>query len=223
MHDAQSLWRRTPAIRLRHFAPPRPGLVHWRRERHVRRRAVEPTDGDSKPPDAAARSGTEPAASPPRTAVDTTFDLAPVGIMHLDKRGEPTHVNPELCELLGLSPRDLIGRPLSAVLHAADAAHCTNGLHRLITGRSASFVLEQRMRRRDGGWLWTQMNLAIVPGRDGADDYVLAIVTDISRQKRAEETARQTNERLDFVINRVPSCCGRSIGMACSRFAAGRD
>ena len=37
-----------------------------------------------------------------------------------------------------------------------------------------------------------------------ADDYVLAIVTDISRQKRAEETARQTNERLDFVINRAP-------------------
>jgi PAS domain S-box-containing protein len=133
-----------------------------------------------------------------------TFDLAPVGIMHLNKRGEPTRVNPELCELLGLSARDLIGRPLSAVLHQDDATRCTSGVHRLVTGRSASFVLEQRMRRRDGDWLWTQMNLAIVPGRDGAEDYVLAIVTDISRQKRAEETARQTSERLDFVINRAP-------------------
>lgn len=139
-----------------------------------------------------------------RRAADETFDLAPVGIMHLNKRGEPTRVNSELCDLLGVSTRDLIARPLSSVLHPDDAARCTNGLHRLVTGRSASFVLEQRMRRRDGAWLWTQLNLAIVPGRDGDEDYILAVVTDISRQKRAEETARQINERLDFVINRAP-------------------
>lgn len=155
----------------------------------------------------AAAASREPKELPARTshvAADATFDYAPVGIMHLDKRGEPTRVNQELCELLGLSARDLLGRPLAAVLHPDDAARCTSGLHRLVSGRSASFVLEQRMRRRDGDWLWTQMNLAIVPGRNGADDCVLAIVTDISRQKRAEETARQTNERLDFVINRAP-------------------
>lgn len=181
--------------------PSRPGpLAAWmHRSPHG---SVEHTEAPSGESTAASRDAKEPPQ--PRRAADTTFDYAPVGIMHLDKRGEPTRVNQELCELLGLAARDLIGRPLAAALHPDDAARCTSGLHRLVTGRSASFVLEQRMRRREGDWLWTQMNLAIVPGREGAEDYVLAVVTDISRQKRAEETARQTNERLDFVINRAP-------------------
>jgi PAS domain S-box-containing protein len=200
--------------------PNRPGpLAAWTKGSAVRAsnpEAKSPTAQPhnlAKPSGTAAASASNPAlnaaagtSSPgaPRRAADETFDLAPVGIMHLNKRGEPTRVNSELCDLLGVSMRDLIGHPLSAVLHPEDKARCTNGLHRLVTGRSASFVLEQRMRRRDGIWLWTQLNLAIVPGRDGDDDYILAIVTDISRQKRAEETARQINERLDFVINRAP-------------------
>ena len=100
MHDAQSLWRRTPAIRLRPFraAATRPGpLAAWTSMFRRAGRWNRPTATQSRPTQ--RRSGTELAASPPRTAVDTTFDLAPVGIMHLDKRGEPMRVNPELCEL----------------------------------------------------------------------------------------------------------------------------
>lgn len=167
-------------------------------------RAAPTTVASAKSSAASPATSTAASTAAGQSSVDATFDLAPVGIMHLDKSGIPTRVNPELCDLLGLSARDLVGRSLAEVLHGDDVSRCTGGLHRLVTGRSASFVLEQRMRRREGDWLWTQMNLAIVPGRDGADDYVLAIVTDISRQKRAEETVRQTNERLDFVINRAP-------------------
>ncbi|MEX2188638.1 MAG: PAS domain S-box protein [Pirellulales bacterium] len=171
------------------------------------RRAAEAATADSAATEVAHGDPTPHASSSPETqrpASDATFDLAPVGIMHVNKAGVPTRVNPELCELLGLSVREMVGHPLASVLHPGDASRCTDGLHRLITGRSASFVLEQRMHRRDGDWLWTQMNLAIVPGRDGADDYILAIVTDISRQKRAEENVRQINERLEFVISRAP-------------------
>jgi hypothetical protein len=103
-HDAEKP-DSAPSANTGRGAPSRPGpLAAW--TNRPARQAIS-SDGHDKPGGELSREarGLPPTPPMPRTSVDATFDLAPVGIMHLNKRSEPTRVNPELCELLGVPGR----------------------------------------------------------------------------------------------------------------------
>ena len=48
----------------------------------------------------------------------STFDNAPVGIMHVDLKRRIAHVNAKLCQILGYSQEELIGKPIEELVHA---------------------------------------------------------------------------------------------------------
>jgi PAS domain S-box-containing protein len=86
-----------------------------------------------------------------------TFELAPVGNAHLSPDGTFLWVNGRLCEMIGYTREELLGRAVRDVTDpdflAADAAY----IQALLAGERASYAVEKRYVRKDGMRLWAEL------------------------------------------------------------------
>ncbi len=79
----------------------------------------------------------------------STMKLAAIGIAHVDDSGRFIYANPQLCEMLGYSERELLALTVKQISHPGDAA-ASDDLHaRLRAGAISSFKLEKRYLRKD--------------------------------------------------------------------------
>ncbi|MCI9879897.1 MULTISPECIES: sensor domain-containing diguanylate cyclase [Methylobacterium] len=97
------------------------------------------------------------------------------------------YVSPASRSLLGYEAEELIGtKPLDQV-HPADAEAYGRLLDDLCHGRVTRAVATQRYRRKDGSWIWVEVNFNLTYEAEGgrATGYVAA-ARDISARKEAE-------------------------------------
>jgi diguanylate cyclase (GGDEF)-like protein/PAS domain S-box-containing protein len=114
-----------------------------------------------------------------------TFDEAAIGITHTSLDGRLIRVNRKYCEMLGYSEAELAGRAVDLVTHPDDRALIAAQRTRLLyAGETLS--VEKRNLRKDGSVLWVTVSTALVRDADGAPDYLVAMVQDITERKRAE-------------------------------------
>ena len=125
-----------------------------------------------------------------------TFEQAAVGIAHVGLDGQWLCVNQKLCDILGYTHGELLQRTFQDITYPpdldADLAHAQQLLARQI----ATYSMEKRYVRRDGSLVWINLTGSLVCDATGAPSYFIAIVEDITARKRAEETSRQSDERL---------------------------
>lgn len=117
----------------------------------------------------------------------TWFDSSTAGMYQADiLSGSLQRVNPYLCELLGHTEEELIGRAVFDITHPDDRAESLRGFMRLARGEIAELRLEERHLKKDGGLVWTEVTINAV--RDGAARPLrtVAMVQDISGRKRHE-------------------------------------
>jgi len=118
------------------------------------------------------------------------FELAAVGIERIALDGQFLDVNAKLCSILGYERRELLGRTFRDFTDPADLPAEDALLDRLLGGDIASYVIEKRYRRKDGGVVWvrTTSSLARITGTEMA--YRISIVEDITESKAMEEELR---------------------------------
>jgi diguanylate cyclase (GGDEF)-like protein/PAS domain S-box-containing protein len=113
-------------------------------------------------------------------------------------------VNPALCALIGCSADELVGRDYRDFVHHDDVAAGEEEMRSLIAGTVAQISSERRYTRRDGTTVWMQRNAVLVPGRDGAEDLIIAQFQDVTARRLAEaELARlAVTDQLTGLYNR---------------------
>jgi PAS domain S-box-containing protein len=115
------------------------------------------------------------------------LESATEGIWRTDAELITDYVNKSMAEMLGYAIEEMLGRPLSDFLDE-DALHAaTDGHARVGTNRRECSLL-----RKDGSELRALMSVNALFGEDGRPRGNLAMVTDLSRQRRAEADQRQT-------------------------------
>jgi PAS domain S-box-containing protein len=121
-------------------------------------------------------------------------DAAQEGIWVVDDRGLTTYANQRMADLLGHGHGELTGRPMFDFAEPAARPE----VQRLIaTGIGQPRAPRDiRFRRRDGGELWATVATNPILGRDGEFVGTVAMVSDITERKRAEDRLRRTAERL---------------------------
>ena len=130
--------------------------------------------------------------------LQTVFDLAPVGIGNVGPDGRYFRVNRALCRLFGRTADDLCGRTVAELTHPDDRAASDARFAALIAGEHDTFSAEKRYVRPDGSAVWTRITVTAIRDDDGALDYTVSLIEDITDRKDAEVALheRRAFERL---------------------------
>ncbi|WP_437275099.1 ATP-binding protein [Sorangium sp. So ce375] len=116
-----------------------------------------------------------------------TFDQAAVGMAHVSLDDRLLRVNPKLCELLGYTLGEMMALRAQDLRHPDHAEGALRHVHALGDGKIASSTAEERCVRRDGSMLWVAVTRSLARDRAGAPLYIVEVVNEIERRKRAEE------------------------------------
>jgi PAS domain S-box-containing protein len=116
-----------------------------------------------------------------------TFEQAAVGICHLSPQGRFQRVNQRLCDILGYTREELLELTFQEITHPEDLESDLRRTRRLLAGEIASFSLEKRYRRGDGGWLWGNLTMSLLRDANGGAKFFIAVVEDISHSRQARD------------------------------------
>jgi PAS domain S-box-containing protein len=125
------------------------------------------------------------------------FEHAPTGIAITDADGRFLQCNAAYCAILGYTEEELRGQPFDALVHPDDRPGNVAEDRRLRAATQPSFAVQNRYVRRDGATVWVQKFLSVLPDATGAPGQVLALVTDITERRRAEDALREADRRKD--------------------------
>jgi PAS domain S-box-containing protein len=130
------------------------------------------------------------------TMFRNTFDQAPIGIAHANRRGRILRCNQAFCTMLRFDPGDLVNKTMGEVTHGDDAARVSAELKRLWNGQIAFVDLEKRYLRKDGSFLWVRMTTALVREGDAKPEYSVEYLRDISARKESAEELERVHKLL---------------------------
>ncbi len=126
----------------------------------------------------------------------TAFENAAVGITLVSLDGIYLEVNQTMARIIGYSPADLIGKPVTDFTHPADLGRRSGFLSELISGRIPSGKQERRFIHRDGAVVWTLIWASVQRDQDGNPMYFISLVQDITARKTADEDKRKLESQL---------------------------
>jgi PAS domain S-box-containing protein len=103
-------------------------------------------------------------------------------------------VNERLCELLGYRVEELQVRTWAELTHPDDLAADVAQFERMLRGEIDGYSLEKRFLHRDNKVVHTLLSIRAVRRSDGAVEYCLAQLLDITALKQIERELRQAKE-----------------------------
>jgi diguanylate cyclase (GGDEF)-like protein/PAS domain S-box-containing protein len=130
-----------------------------------------------------------------------TFELAAVGVAHIGADRRFQRVNPRLCEMLGYSEQELVGRRGRDISYPDDIDLMNSMRPRLYAGEVDSVRGEKRYLRKDGSLVWVAFTLALERDARGAPRYEIAVYDDITARKAAEAAVRESEARFRSLAN----------------------
>jgi two-component system cell cycle sensor histidine kinase/response regulator CckA len=132
-----------------------------------------------------------------RSLLENALDIISV----FDVHGRIEYSSPSVERVLGYSPGELGGTSVLPLVHPEDAARISNAIGSLTAGRTTR--AECRVRHKNGTW-----RVIEAIGRSLVDDPVVSGIVvnarDITERQQAEEQLRDTNGRLQALIEASP-------------------
>ena len=135
----------------------------------------------------------------------TTFDRAPVGIMHSTADRRILKVNNKLCEILGYTQEELLTKTTADLL-PAEYRNTERPLffEQILSGTMQEYSSQRPFLRKDGALIWVKRHVSLVRDSSGEPLYFLRVIEDISEQKRMEDQLAQDRQLLRTVIDAMP-------------------
>ncbi|MGB0720954.1 MAG: PAS domain S-box protein [Gammaproteobacteria bacterium] len=130
------------------------------------------------------------------TRLEATFNQAAVGIAHVAPDGGWLRVNDKLCDIVGYTHDELLKLTFQDITHPDDLKDDLDRVNALLRGDIDSYSMEKRYYRKDGQLVWIDLTVALVRDSDGAPDFFIAVIEDITRRKLAQQDLRDSQERL---------------------------
>ena len=118
------------------------------------------------------------------------FDQAAVGVAQSDLDGRWLVVNQRLLDLYGYTWEELSKLRFEDISHPDDVGADLKQFDRLRAGQISSYALEKRFIRKDDSIVWANLTVSLVRDDQGAPQYTMAVVEDISERKRGEALLR---------------------------------
>ena len=137
------------------------------------------------------------------------FEQAAVGMLEMSPKGTFINVNERLCEIVGYTREELLGRAFADITHPDDVNKDLNALREVMAGRRDRYETEKRYRRKDDSFVWVRLTAASVKAEDGTVKYSIAAVQDIDDEKTAEAALLESKTKLEALLSEVAGAMGR--------------
>ena len=115
------------------------------------------------------------------------FEQAAMGIVRSDANGKWKLVNQKLCDMLGYSRQELLGRTYRELMHPDDLGSNLELRAKLQRGEINSFTVENRFIKKDGSFVWVNSTIGRLTALDGSFDSTIGIIEDITERKLLQE------------------------------------
>ncbi len=135
----------------------------------------------------------------------SVFHDSPVGIAVVTPNGEFIQVNEALCDFLGYSEPELIGRTVESVTHPDDREAASTARHQALTSGPCRHRFEKLYLHKGGQALWAEMTCTLIFDTEDKPSYCIAHVLDISERRRAEEALREKEDRFKLFMDNSPA------------------
>ena len=128
------------------------------------------------------------------------YDLPFVGIAFTAPESQRwIQFNDRLGEILGYPREELANMTWAEITHPDDLAAHVAEIERVLRGDAEGYTIEQRFIRKDGAVAFTLLDAKCARLSDGAVDFFINTINDITEHKRAEEALRES-EALNATI-----------------------
>lgn len=134
-----------------------------------------------------------------------TFEQAAMGMAIVSPDGRWLRVNRRLCEIVGYRHDELSGKTFQDITHPDDLKNDLDHVRRMLAREIDSYKVEKRYVGKDGSIVWVSVSVALTWRVDGAPDYFISVVEDISTRKQAETLLRDRERKLSAIIGNSPS------------------
>lgn len=125
-----------------------------------------------------------------------TFNQAAVGIVHASRDGRFLRVNQKFCEIIGYSQQEVLELTFHDITDPDDLEDDLIQLKRLSEGLIDYFSIEKRYLKKNNSLIWVELTVSLVRDMDGAIDYFIGVIEDISLRKFDEERIVHQNRRM---------------------------
>lgn len=126
---------------------------------------------------------------------EATFEQAAVGIALVAPDGRWLRVNRKLCAIVGYPPEELLTKTFQDITYPEDLNADLEFVRRMLAQEIDTYAMEKRYFRKDGSLVWINLTVALVRRPEGAPDYFISVIEDISARKVAQEALRESEER----------------------------
>lgn len=162
--------------------------------------------------DITARKQAETALQRSEERFRKIFENAATGIAITDLQGRFHQCNPAYCAILGYTEEELYELDFASLIHPEDReANLAQNLL-LERGDLPFFEVENRYFHKNGQEVWVHKFISVLPDSAGKPTHLMALVTDITARKQAEEALRMSEARereraaeLQGVLDAAPS------------------
>ncbi len=125
------------------------------------------------------------------------FESSPIGIMLLDKELKPFKLNPIVEKMLGYKQEEITNYSIGKYIHEEDLISPQELIQKMEENESKSYALEQRFIRKDETIVWVRTTMAFADLETTDDHYVVAMMEDITFQKKANFTLKEYAGKLE--------------------------
>jgi PAS domain S-box-containing protein len=132
------------------------------------------------------------------TRFRAAFENAAVGVVLVDHKGSIFRANGTFARMLGYSATELETMTFRDITHPDDLAANLSVLKKTLAGETNGYCIENRYVRKDGRFIWANLTVGCVRKLDGAIDYFLSVIEDITDRKLTEARLAERNAQFDL-------------------------
>src|SRR5271165_4513191 len=129
------------------------------------------------------------------------FESSSAGIALIAPGGRFISANLALQKMLGYTEEELQRLTAPELTLEEDRATCEAILAESAEGQRRDYRIEKRYRRKDGNVIWADISGTLVPATGSAPAFFAAVLVDITERKRAEEELRESEQRLEDIVD----------------------
>ncbi len=123
------------------------------------------------------------------------FDQADVGISMTALDMQYLRTNDKYCGIVGYEREELLSMRASEVNLEANVDAMRDYRSRMLLENFPGMTVEKQLVRKDGSLVWVSMATSLVRASDGTPRYFIAVIQDISENRRAAEALKESEEQ----------------------------